>query len=108
MPEKNNKILKLSWQQVVSAVVVMLFVGAISWMGATLKSKMSKIDDLERRLILIESFQSGEYQKDLEHVKERLQEVNLQMGSYGANQKRIEIVVGKLEALVERLEESIR
>lgn len=107
MPDE-NKFLKITWQQIVSAVVAMLFVGAISWMGATLKSKMTEIDNIGKRLILVETFLGGEYRKDFEYVKEKMGEINLQMGSFSANQRRAEIIISRLEAIVERLERSVR
>ncbi len=101
--ENNNKksFLQLTWQQVISAVVVAVFLGALGWMGGVLRSSLDDLEDVKTRLTVTETEMAT-------GIQEQVQQMSTQLGTTNANQRRIEILVTRLEVIVSKLEESTR
>lgn len=103
MSDENNKksLLQLTWQQVISAVVVAAFLGALGWMGGVLNSSLDDLEDVKTRLTITETeIASG--------IQEQVQQISTQLGATNANQRKIEILVTRLEVIVTKLEESTK
>lgn len=104
----DKSFLQLTWQQVLSAVIVAIFLGAVSWIGATLQGALDDLDDLQSRLTIAETQIDVGVLKSIDSLKEEVKQMNTQLGSTNANQRRVEILVSRLEVIVSKLEEDSR
>lgn len=98
----------MTWQQIVSSVIGVIFIGIVSWMGATVKAGLDDIEDLKTRMVAVETVIDTDLQNTIDVLKEELRDHSTEMGSFNANQKKIEIMVNRLDAIVERLEDALR
>jgi hypothetical protein len=107
MPEE-KKFLKISWQQVVSAVIVAIFLGIFSWAGATLKSALKDIDDLKDWKTQTETIINTDLKHTIDELRSSISATSNQMGTLSGDVKRIEILANRLDAIVVRLEAKIK
>lgn len=105
---ESKSFLQLTWQQVVSAVVVAVFLGTLSWMGATLRGALDDLEDVKSRITIIETQMDAGVLKTIDEVKDDVKQISTQLGSTNANQRRIEILVSRLEVIVAKFEEETR
>jgi len=105
MPEE-KKFLKITWQQIVSAVIAALFLGIFSWAGATLKSALNDIKDLKEWKTETETIMDTDLKHTIEDLRSSISTTSAQIGSVSGDVQRLEILVNRLDVVVERLERS--
>jgi len=103
--QKDNKsFLKVTWQQVVSAVIGALFLGILGWMGATIKAGLEDVQDLKEWKTATEAILSTDLAHTLEDLEESIQENSSKMGLIGGDMRRLEILINRLDVIVDRID----
>ena len=76
-PEEKKSFLQLTWQQVVSAVIVALFLGIFWWIGGTLKGALTDIEDLKSWKIETQTLMNNNLANTLEGLDEAIKGGNI-------------------------------
>ena len=103
MPEEKveeKKFLKITWQQIVSAVILAVFLGIFSWAGATLKGALDDVKELKEW----KTATAATLNLDLANIRNTISVISTQAGSLSGEFQRLEIIVNRLDAVVEILE----
>lgn len=98
--------LKATWQQIVAAALSLIFIGALTFVFTKVNESMQKSEENEKRIMVMETIMESDLQKSIDDLKDQLQDTSSRLGTMGATQKRIEIMVTRLEVLVDRLEDN--
>ena len=98
--------LKATWQQIVAAALSLIFIGALTFVFTRVDESMKKSEENEKRITVMETIMESDLQKSIEDLKYQLQDTSSKLGTMGATQKKIEIMVTRLEVLVDRLEDN--
>jgi hypothetical protein len=101
--EESKKFLRVTWQQVVSAVVVAVFLGIFGWMGATIKAGLEDLEELKEWRTATEAVMTTDLAHTLEDLDESIKGNSSKMGAMGGEIRRLEILVNRLDAIVERI-----
>ena len=78
-----------TWQKIVGSIVGLILVGAASFVGASLKSTMDKVDKHDTDIVVV--------QKDVQNMSGTL-------GSSAADVETLKLQVTRLQTIVDRLE----
>lgn len=105
--QKNEakSFLQLTWQQVISTIIIALFLGVLGWMGSMLQDALDDLEDVKSRMTIAETQIDAGVIKSIDQVRDDLKQITTQLGSTNANQRRIEILVSRLEVIVSKIEE---
>lgn len=102
--EQSKSFLKVTWQQVVSAVIGALFLGILGWMGATVKAGLEDVDELKEWKTQTETMLNTGMANTLENLEESIQENSGKMGLMSGDMRRLEILVNRLDAIVDKID----
>lgn len=102
-PTKN--FLKVTWQQVVSAVIGAIFLGILGWMGATIKSGLEDVDDLKEWKTATETMLTTDLAHTLEDLEESIQANSSNMGLMSGDMRRLEILINRLDVIVDKMDQ---
>jgi len=100
--EKN--ILKITWQQIISAVIVMVFVGVLGWLGGVLKTSVDELDELSEWKVEVQTLIENDIAHTFENIDEDIKSNTSGMGTLTGDVKRLEILINRLEVLVNKLD----
>lgn len=98
--------LKATWQQIVATALSLIFIGALTFVFTKVDESMKKSEENEKRIMVMETIMESDLQKSIEGLKTQLQDTSSKLGTMSATQKKIEIMVTRLEVLVDRLEDN--
>lgn len=102
-----GNFIRVTWSQIVSAVVLLLFTGAIGFVGNAINKSMETISDHNNRIIIVETSLEKEITPSIEAVQRAVSENEASLGTMEASIRRIEIMAERLDAIVNRLEEAV-
>lgn len=108
--EKNdsNNFIQVTWSQIVTAVILLLFTGAIGFVGNAINKSMEAISDHNDRIIVVETSLDKEVTPSIEAVQRAVSENEATLGTMNASIRRIEIMAERLDVIVTRLEEAVQ
>lgn len=92
---KENGV-KSIWFQIVSAIIVLVLVGAVSFVGARMTTAFDKVSKNYTEIELIK--------RDIVEVTEHIGENTSAISQMDASLDRLNMLVTRLETIVERLE----
>lgn len=98
--------LKSTWQQIVAAALSLIFIGALTFVFTKVDESMKKSEENEKRIMVIETIMESDLQKSIEGLKTQLQDTSSKLGTMSATQRKLEIMITRLEVLVDRLEDN--
>lgn len=98
------KTVNISWQKIVSTVVGAILVGVLSWMGATIRASLNDVDDLKGWKIETQTIMNTDLANTLESLDKAILNNTSKMGLLAGDIQRLEILVNRLDVLVERIE----
>ena len=98
--------LKSTWQQIVATALSLIFIGALTFVFTKVDESMRKSEENEKRIMVMETIMESDLQKSIDSLKDQLQNTSSRLGTMGATQKRIEIMVTRLEVLVDKIEDN--
>lgn len=101
-----NNFMKITWQQIVAAALSLVFLGALTFVFTKVDESMRKSEENEKRIMVMETIVESNLQGSINDLKNQLQDTSSRLGAMGATQKKLEIMVTRLEVLVDRLEDN--
>lgn len=101
---EEKSFLKVTWQQVVSAVIGAIFLGILGWMGATIKASLEDVASLKEWKAVTETLLNTSFAHTLENLDEAIQGNSSKMGLMTGDIRRLEILVNRLDVIVDRIE----
>jgi len=104
-PEKKQEsFIKVTWQQVVSVAVGAIFLGILGWMGATIKVGLEDVTDLKEWKTATETLLNTDLAHTIENLDEAIQSNSSKMGLMTGDIRRLEILVNRLDVIVDRID----
>lgn len=104
---ESSKFIRVTWSQIVSAVVLLLFTGAIGFVGNSINRSMEAIASHNERIIVVEASLEKQITPSIESVQRAVSENEATLGTMEASIRRIEIMAERLDVIVNRLEEAV-
>ena len=106
MPDRKKNI-SISFGQIVTGIIILIMTGIISWVGATVKSKLEAVDDLQKWQVEVNTILNTDLKHTLDDLQSSIESSSAKMGALSGDVKRVEILVNRLDAVVDRLEKAI-
>jgi len=99
-----KKSIELSWQKIISAIIIAILLGMLSWFGATLRESLADLEELKSWKVETQTIINTDLEHTLEQLEKSIEENSAKIGSLSAETKKLEILINRLEVIVERLE----
>lgn len=100
MPEKKDGFLKVTWQQIVSAAIGAILLGILGWAGATIKGALEDIEEIKTWQTSTEVLLSTDLKHTIENLNKYITANSHKMGTLSADVKKLEILVNRMEVLI--------
>lgn len=101
-----DKFIKLTWQQIIATALSLIFVGALTFVFTQVNESMEKSEENEKRIMVMETIVESNLQESITQLKDELKNTSTKLGAMGATQKKLEIMLTRLEVVVEKLEDN--
>lgn len=99
-----DKIINVSWQKIISTLIVAIFIGMLSWMGATIKGGLDDINEIKIWKIETQTILNTDLANTLIDLDDAISDNTSRMGLMSADIRRLEILVNRLDVLVNLLD----
>ncbi len=105
--EETKKFLKLTWQQIIAATAASIMLGALGLVWGQVKTSIDLSQTNKENIAIITILMEKDIGAALTNFTDQLEETNGVSSALSANQRKIEIMMNRLEVVVENLEKRV-
>ena len=102
--EESKKFVKVTVQQIIGAVVSVILLGALGFIGTMVSRSIDTSTQNKEDIRVNNTILETDLTNKLDNIEEAITEYSTKMGSSDANIRRLELALIRLETIVDRME----